>query len=292
MMFAESRTSRRRLPGGMDESPELLPRSRGCDVRIEDRPAAFRYGLAFLAIALALLLRFAVWPLLGSDVPFLLLWPAVMVCAWYGGVGPGLLATLLSALAACYFLLEPQYSFAVAKPADVTAIILYLLLGASLSTLIEAIHRAKRRVEQHAFDLQNQREWFHVILASIGDAVIATDPVGRVAFMNAIAQRLTGWTAEQAKGQWLEKVLRIVNEETRATVENPVHKVLETGAIVGLANHTVLLSKDGVEVPIDDSAAPIRSALGSLQGVVLVFRDVTERTATGERAATTGARAC
>ena len=243
----------------------------------EDRPAAFRYGLAFLAIALALLLRFILWPLLSSDVPFLLLWPAVMVCAWYGGVGPGLLATLLSALAGWYFLLEPQYSFAVANPADVTAMILYLLLGASLSTLIEAIHRAKRRVEQHAFDLHNQREWFRVTLASIGDAVIATDPDGRVAFMNEIAQRLTGWTAEEGNGQPLEQVLRIVNEETRDPADNPVHKVLETGGIVGLANHTVLLRQDGAEVPIDDSAAPIRSAQGSLQGVVLVFRDVTER---------------
>jgi PAS domain S-box-containing protein len=241
------------------------------------RPAVLRYGFVPLAVAAALLLRSALWPVLGPDLPFLFLWPAVMCCAWYGGVGPGLLATLLSAVAGRYFLLEPSHSLAPAKLADGIGIILYLLLGFSLSWVIEAFHRARRQVEQHALELYNQREWFRVTLASIGDAVIATDPEGRIAFINEIAQCLTGWTAEQAKGQPLEKVLRIVNEQTRVPVDNPVHKVLKTGGTVGLANHTVLLGKGGAELPIDDSAAPIRSEQGSVQGVVMVFRDVTQR---------------
>jgi PAS domain S-box-containing protein len=200
-----------------------------------------------------------------------------MCCAWYGGFLPGLLATLLSALAGRYFLLEPLHSLAPATPADGLGMILYLCLGITLSAVIEGFHRAKRQVEQHALELDQQREWFRVTLASIGDAVIATDPHGRVVFMNEIAQGLTGWTAEQGEGQGLEEVLRIVNEQTRLPEVNPVHKVLATGGIVGLANHTVLLSKSGTQVPIDDSAAPIRGQQGTVQGVVLVFRDVTER---------------
>jgi PAS domain S-box-containing protein len=114
-------------------------------------------------------------------------------------------------------------------------------------------------------------------LRSIGDGVIATDARGQVTLMNSVAESLTGWREADARGHVLEEVFRIVNEHTRAPVTSPVQKVLETGAIVGLANHTVLLARDGREVPIDDSGAPIRSGDGPINGVVLVFRDVTER---------------
>ncbi len=114
-------------------------------------------------------------------------------------------------------------------------------------------------------------------LRSIGDGVIATDAVGAVTLMNSVAEALTGWTEAEARGRKLEEVFRIVNEHTRATVTSPVQKVLETGAIVGLANHTVLIAKDGRETPIDDSGAPIRSGEGPINGVVLVFRDVAAR---------------
>lgn len=113
-------------------------------------------------------------------------------------------------------------------------------------------------------------------LRSIGDAVIATDPQGRVSFMNVVAERLTKWTSDEARGQRLHDVFPIFNEETGAVVENPVDKVLREGVIVGLANHTMLRRRDGSEIPIDDSAAPIRSERGVLEGVVLVFRDASE----------------
>jgi PAS domain-containing protein len=116
--------------------------------------------------------------------------------------------------------------------------ILYLALGTFLSVLIEAFHRARRQVELYAIDLSNQREKFRITLASIGDAVIATDAKGRVTFLNEIAQRLTGWSEERGMGEPLDKVFRIVNEHTRLAVENPVHRVLQVGGIVGLANHT------------------------------------------------------
>ncbi|HVE82622.1 MAG TPA: PAS domain S-box protein [Myxococcales bacterium] len=112
-------------------------------------------------------------------------------------------------------------------------------------------------------------------LASIGDAVISTDVEGRVTFMNAVAEALTGWAMRDAVGQPLAQVFSIVNESSRRQVSNPVDRVLREGVVVGLANHTVLVRRDGTDVAIDDSAAPIRDAAGSLYGAVLVFRDVT-----------------
>ena len=111
-------------------------------------------------------------------------------------------------------------------------------------------------------------------LHSIGDAVISTDAAGAVQFMNAVAEALTGWDQKSAFGRPLDEVFRIVNEQTRAAVDNPATKVLSGGAIVGLANHTVLIARDGTERPIDDSAAPIRDSAGRMLGAVLVFRDV------------------
>ena len=125
--------------------------------------------------------------------------------------------------------------------------------------------------------LHASREWFQTTLASIGDAVIATDRQGRVVFLNPVAAVLTGWPAAEALAQDITAVFRIINEATRQAVENPVTRVLREGTVVGLANQTLLLGRDGVERPIDDSGAPIYDAQGQLLGVVLVFRDMTER---------------
>ncbi|QDU89666.1 Aerobic respiration control sensor protein ArcB [Pirellulimonas nuda] len=131
-------------------------------------------------------------------------------------------------------------------------------------------HRAREAERQ-------QRAQWQVTLSSIGDAVIVTDADGAVSFMNAVAASLTGWDLANAKGRPLEEVFRIVNEHTRHPVENPVAKVLREGTVVGLANSTVLIGADGREAPIDDSGAPIRGEDGAITGVVLVFRDDTER---------------
>ena len=132
----------------------------------------------------------------------------------------------------------------------------------------------RRRAEEA---LGKQSEWLRVTLASIGDAVITTDTQGTVTYLNGVAESVTGWKSDEAAGQPLETVFHIVNENTRKAVENPAARALKEGVIVGLANHTVLIAKDGTEKAIDDSAAPIRDEQGKLAGVVLIFRDITER---------------
>jgi len=120
-------------------------------------------------------------------------------------------------------------------------------------------------------------DWLNVTLHSVGDAVIVTDTETRVTFMNPVAETLTGWKADEATGQPLDAVFNIVNQEKHPTLESPIDKALREGRVVGLANHSVLIAKDGSERPIDDSAAPLRNEASNIIGAVLVFRDVTER---------------
>ena len=139
------------------------------------------------------------------------------------------------------------------------------------------------RERKSAETLREVNENLDITLKSIGDAVIATDAAGKIARMNPIAETLTGWPLAEATGRPLAEVFRIINAQTRRPVLDPVAKVLETGAIVGLANHTALIARDGTERQIADSAAPIRNAAGHTQGVVLIFRDVTPEYAAAER---------
>jgi len=130
---------------------------------------------------------------------------------------------------------------------------------------------------------RRNEENLRVTLDSIGDAVIATDKDGRITRMNPVSEHLTGWTTAEARGRPLLEVFQIINAHTRKTAENPVAKVLETNLVVGLANHTVLVARDGTEYQIADSGAPIRSTGGETVGVVLVFRDVTQQHALEDR---------
>ena len=149
-----------------------------------------------------------------------------------------------------------------------------LILGPLLIVLIWITGRL--RSEWGVAHARGER--LSTILTSIGDAVIVTDERGNVSFLNPVAQQLTGWTQEAAAGRSIETVFAIVNETTRRPVESPVAKVLRDGVIVGLANHTILIGRNGAEYSIDDSGAPIRNVSGQISGVVLVFRDISERT--------------
>jgi PAS domain S-box-containing protein len=148
----------------------------------------------------------------------------------------------------------------------------YPLEPRELVASVEALLRV-RKAEQ---SMRAQRELLRVTLDSIGDGVVATDAEGVVTFINSVAQQLTGWT-EEAVGKPLDDVFHIVNEETGAAASNPVARVIRTGRIAGLANHTILIARDGTRRPIDDTAAPIRDDEGHFVGVVLVFRDITVR---------------
>ena len=151
-----------------------------------------------------------------------------------------------------------------------------------LAVLGDAWNRMSKELLQSVKQLEESKERFAVTLFSIGDAVIATDTKGCITFMNEIAQRLTAWTLADAYGKPLEDVFKIINAQTRLPAEAPVKRVLATGKIMGLANHTVLIARDNLEYQIADSAAPIRTRDGEIFGVVLVFRDVTEEYALRE----------
>ena len=144
-------------------------------------------------------------------------------------------------------------------------------------TLYQNLYRAEHQRRQ-------VEEEIRATFYSIGDGVISTDAAGRVTRMNPVAEQLTGWGEAEALGKPVEQVFHIVNEETRAEVENPVVRVMRDGTVVNLANHTLLMARDGTERPIADSGAPIRDEKGQVTGVVLVFRDQTD-----ERRAENGA---
>lgn len=143
---------------------------------------------------------------------------------------------------------------------------------------IAKLKESEIKLKQSENALQEQREWLHVTLSSIGDAVIATDIKGNVTFMNYVAEELTGFTQTESIGKPIIEVFNIINEETRKPAEIPINKVLNDGKVVGLANHTALISKSGTERSIADSAAPIQNDTGKVIGVVMVFHDITERT--------------
>ena len=157
------------------------------------------------------------------------------------------------------------------------------LVGISLLTLsFVLLSRELSERQQAQVALVKNEKWFSTTLASIGDAVIATDMNGTVTFMNSVAESLTGWSQAEAVGKSMDLVFDIVNRDTRHPVENPVKKVFREGKVVGLADHTLLLSKNGKEFDIEDSAAPILTSTGEGFGVVLVFRDITEKKLTEE----------
>ena len=157
---------------------------------------------------------------------------------------------------------------------DVTAEPLRDTSGRVIGVTTVALNITERKKLEEA--LQKSEQWFSTTLKSIGDAVIATDTKGNVIFLNSIAEFLTGWKQEEAAGKPLNKILNIINEKTGKPAKNPIKRVLREGVIVGLANHTVLIAKDGKRYPIADSGAPIKDDKGKIIGAVMVFRDITE----------------
>jgi PAS domain S-box-containing protein len=228
------------------------------------------YSVAVAALGAAVLLRWLLDAELGEYLPLVTLFGAVAVAVWYGGYRPALLVVVLGYLACHYFFIESREFPGLLNLRNLVGLIAYLVTCAFIIGLGESMRVAQRR-------LAEQRERLRVTLASIGDAVVTTDSECRITFLNAVAESLTGWKQDEAVGQPLDAVFRIVNAQTHQSVENPARRSLREGVVVGLANHTVLIGQKGTERPIDDSAAPIRDGQGHVVGCVLVFRDVTER---------------
>lgn len=190
--------------------------------------------------------------------------------------------------------LQRQELLAIIIASLTVGIFLALFVRNRLHSVSRAYNAALEELGRRSDQLQESRQWFMTTLESIGDAVIACDNDGRIQFINVIAQNLTGWTSAEAIGQSLQDVFYIIHEETREIAENPVEKVRRLDHVIGLANHTALISRQGKEYIIDDSAAPIRDANGKMAGIVLVFRDVTDHRRTqaalvaGEKLAVAG----
>ena len=222
------------------------------------------YGAALLAVGLAFACTYLAVPLAERSQLFLLL-AAVVVSAWYGGLGPGVLATGVAVVGQLAFFEAPYGD-------DLLRVLLFVLVAGGISALAAGRRRAEDRARE-------QREEMAVTLASIGDAVIVTDRAGRITFMNTAAERLTAWTADEARGSALPTVFVIVNEETRGLVEMPAARVLLENQVVAVPAGTMLARRGGDARAIDGSVAPIHDRAGGSVGVVLVFRDLTERRA-------------
>lgn len=229
-----------------------------------------RYASALAAVGVATMVRLPLQPLLGSSAPYLLFVPAIAATAWHAGLGPGLLATVLSAATARLIFIPPYGSFLIPGPEVFVSLVLFIGTGAFISYVTEALRRAR----QHA---DAERATLAAALLSIGDGVIVSDDDGRVTLMNSVAQQLTGWTLARARTRPVREVFHIVNEATGDLVEDPVTRVLRECQIVGLANHTTLIAANGARWPIDDSGAPVRDADGVVFGAVLVFRPIVEQ---------------
>ena len=236
-------------------------RARGRDVLVN-------YAWGLFALAAAVVLRYQLDPWVKDALPLVTLFGAVAATVWLGGYGPGVVVTILGYAACSYLFIQPRGRFDLTDPANQIGLLAYLFTCSLILLFGEITRRAQVRSSE-------RRELLRVTLRSIGDAVITTDNEGRVTYMNAVAESLTGWTLPRAMGQPLDAVFRIVTEETRQPVDNPAARALRQGVVVGLANHTLLIHKDGSECPIDDSAAPIRDERGKVAGCVLIFRDVT-----------------
>ena len=230
--------------------------------------SAYLLGLGVTGVAV--LVRWLLDPWLGPNLALVTVFGAVAIAVWYGGYGPALLAAVVGYIACDYLFIPTGGPSGVVDAGRVIGFLIFLLAASAIIGSGQALRVARASAAERG-------DLLRTTLASIGDGVITTDSETRITHMNGVAEALTGWTEAEVRGQPIDAVFRIVNEDTREPVENPAAMALAQGVIVGLANHTVLIARDGTERPIDDSAAPIRQPDGGIAGCVLVFRDMAER---------------
>lgn len=231
----------------------------------EIHSTTLRYGLALGSFGLAIIVVLGLPRITTVRIDLTTLIIFVMIgSAWYLGRGPGLLIAFLFELTLDYFSTNQFTGRFWIIAFNRSVLFVSLVLFAS----------SRRKAERR---LREQRELLQVTLSSIGDAVIATDIKGQITFINPTAAMITGWNASEAVGKSFNEVFQIIKEETGEPVESPFEIVKREGSVVGLANHTVLITRDGHHLPIEDSGAPIKDPDGKMIGVIVVFHDTSER---------------
>ncbi len=226
------------------------------------------FALSAGALALAVVIRWALDPFLGDSVPLVTLAAAVAATVWAGGYRFAIPTAVAGYWICSYLFIQPRYILTFGRLGDVVGLIAYLVTCGVIIAIGEASRAARRRTAEG-------RDTLRATLASIGEAVITTNVAGRITYLNAAAEALLGWSAAEAVGQPLPVVLRIVSENTREPVGDPAIRAVSEGTVIGLPGRAVLIPKGGGERPIEESAAPIRDERGNISGCVLIFRDVT-----------------
>jgi PAS domain S-box-containing protein len=241
-----------------------------------------------LAVALCTFIKELAPHVLGYDVPFLLYFVAITASAYHGGKIAGLVSTILAALTSTYLFLPPYRTFALHEPAIIARLLTFCAEGILIAVVTGALREAQARAHRRADQAELARLSLSTTLISIGDAVIVTDGEARVTLMNPAAERLTGWSTADARALPVSQVFVVENDVTGERMENPVTTALRERKVASLAVGTLLVRRDGTRTAVEDSAAPIPDASGHAAGVVLVFRDVTERTRIDQRRAFLG----
>jgi PAS domain S-box-containing protein len=233
-----------------------------------DKPRGLvtRYGLALALPLGSVAITHAMFPLDTSLFsPLLAL--SIVCAATFGGIQVGILATAESLVLSVLALRRAGGPWQISHPKDVLNGFAFVLAGILVSFVAGSAGALNRRVAI-------ERRKLEMTLSCIGDAVISTDLQGRVRFINPAAEMATGWNLSEAEGKDSEEVFQILNQETRVSVDSPIRRVLATGEEAGLARGTVLMRRDGSEIPVSDSATPIRDYHGKIIGAVMVFRDI------------------
>jgi PAS domain S-box-containing protein len=243
-----------------------------------------RYAYATLAVVLATAARYALDPYLGDKNPYVVYGVAIAWSAWFGGPGPAFMVLALGGLTGVYLFVPPRGSLAIAGIGNQIGFAIFMLLGLALNLFTNSLREALRRAgaseseARRALEAERvQRVRLRTTLASIADAVITADAEGRITGLNRTAERLTGWATAEASGRPLGEVFRLVDEATLRTDEMRVAEIVGNGVVLRSSDSVMLVSRDGRSRPVEHSTAPIRDEGGRIDGMVLVFRDATER---------------
>ncbi len=239
----------------------------------EARSPWLRYGLAFFLPVFGFLVSWQVFHLQRAPY-FALFMASVVVASLFGGRGPGLVDTIISTILG-FLVSPPAWTLRLAEREEATRIGLFFFLGVLISTILGVVGELQR-------ELNRERSTLATTLRSIADGVITTDGNGQITFVNDVARRVISWPLADTLGKSIEEIVPLAALDTRLPVINPVRQVLETSAATELAGDTLLLCRDGTNILVSGSAAPIRDDSTKISGVALVFRDITKIRAEAE----------